>query len=111
VEKKVVEFRNQLLKASAGGKTSLAGSSRYSTDILIPCLFNSGCVIARSGITCLEINQESLALVHYYDGRVKAVRSEGNTGSDVALGNSPYHRVVLQQEPLSYIFSRISLLN
>jgi UDP-2,3-diacylglucosamine pyrophosphatase LpxH len=110
IEKKVVAFRNELLKVNASKKSSLAGSSRYSTDILIPCLFNSGCTISRSGITCLEISGESLALVHYFDGRVKVARPGESTGPGVVLGNSPYHRVVIQQEPLSYIFSRISLL-
>jgi predicted phosphodiesterase len=110
VEEKVIHFRNQLLKASASRKASLADSSRYSTGILIPCLFNSGCAIAHSGITCLEINQESLALVHYFDERVKAAQPERSTGSSIPLDNSPYRRVVLQREPLSYIFSRISLL-
>ena len=110
VEQKVVAFRNQLLKASASRKANLAGSSRYSTDILIPCLFNSGCVIGRSGITCLEISGESLGLVHYFDGRVKVARPEESSGPGLALGSSPYHRVVIQQEPLAYIFSRISLL-
>ncbi len=110
VEKKVVAFRNQLLKANANRKASLAGSSRYSTDLLIPCLFNSGCVISPGGMTCLEISGESLALVHYYDERVKAARPGESTGPGVVLGSSPYHRLVLQQEPLSYIFSRISLL-
>jgi hypothetical protein len=31
-------------------------------------------------------------------------------GPGVVPGDSPYHRVVIHQEPLSYIFSRISLL-
>jgi len=110
VEKKVMAFRNQLLQANTNRKASLAGSSRYSTDILIPCLFNSGCVISPGGMTCLEISGESLALVHYFDGRVKVPRSGESTGPGVGLGDSPYHRVVIHQEPLSYIFSRISLL-
>ncbi len=110
VEKKVVTFRNQLLKMNASRKAGLAGSSRYSRDILIPCLFNSGCVIGHSGITCLEISQESLTLVHYFDERVKMARTGESAGPGVALGTSPYRRAVIQQEPLSYIFSRISLL-
>jgi hypothetical protein len=61
-------------------------------------------------MTCLEISGESLALVHYYNERVKAARPGESTGPGVVLGSSPYHRLVLQQEPLSYIFSRISLL-
>jgi hypothetical protein len=88
-----------------------ANDSLYNDTICVPCLFNSGCAIGKRGVTALEIVDERIALVHWYDEARGARQRLGAAGSHAArLQGTPYHRVVLKQDHLSYLFSRLKLL-
>jgi hypothetical protein len=97
----------------------------------VPCLFNSGCAVGKRGFTALEIEDERIALVHWFDRRRSdrhLRRAPGPTGvfgvSDVGLeetpdrsplppeqlGDSDFFRLVLNRDSLDYIFTRIRLL-
>jgi len=82
----------------------------YHEGPLLPCLFNSGCGIGRHGITALEFAEGRAALVYWVDRRRsgKYVASEGYDPQP--LEGSHYCRVVLKEEDLDYIFTRIRLL-
>jgi predicted phosphodiesterase len=109
-EKKLLAYRDELIKLNQGKRDSLLGYSLYNANILIPCLFNSGCVIGSRGITCIEIAYEQIALVHYFDKRIKSVSTAD--GREVQqLGESNYYKVVINQEKLDYIFTRIKFLS
>jgi UDP-2,3-diacylglucosamine pyrophosphatase LpxH len=85
-------------------------SSLYNTRFLVPCLFNSGCVIGKRGITALEIGGDEIALVHWFDKTVSSKYFSPNGDRPVQLGNTTFYRTVLKQDVLSYIFTRIQLL-
>jgi UDP-2,3-diacylglucosamine pyrophosphatase LpxH len=109
-EKILLAYRDELVRLSQSKTESLLGYSLYNANILIPCLFNSGCVIGRRGITCLEIADEQIALVHYFDKNVKTVTAEG--GKQVEqIANSNFYKVIINQERLDYIFTRIKFLS
>jgi predicted phosphodiesterase len=105
--------------------------SLYNSRFLVPCLFNSGCAVGKRGFTALEIEDERIALVHWFDRRRSdrhLRRAPGPTGvfgvSDVGLeetpdrsplppeqlGDSDFFRLVLNRDSLDYIFTRIRLL-
>lgn len=109
-EKKLLAYRDELIKLNQGKRDSLLGYSLYNANILIPCLFNSGCVIGSRGITCIEIASEQIALVHYFDKRIKSV-SAGEGKQTEQLGDSDYYKVIINQEQLDYIFTRIKFLS
>lgn len=82
----------------------------YLTTALLPCLFNSGCGIGRHGVTGIEIVHGRIALVYWVDrGRTDKYFDAEGYGPQ-RLGDSDYYRVVLKEEDLDYIFTRINLL-
>lgn len=83
----------------------------YNTIFHIPCLFNSGCVIGKRGMTCLEIENGMIRLVHWFDEKTSKKYLQ-NTGYDAKkLSGTDYYRMVINEESLDYIFTRINLLS
>lgn len=93
-----VELEQLLAKR---GRTE--GGTLYNSPLLVPCLFNSGCCIGRRGLTGLEIADGRIVLVHWFDHSRSEREGE-------ALEGTPYHREVLEQESLAYLFTRVRLL-
>ena len=77
---------------------------------MVPCIFNSGCVIGKKGITAIEITKGKIALVHWFDRRKSQKYLDYNGYVPVQLGDSEYYRVVFKEDDLNYIFARIKLL-
>lgn len=84
--------------------------SLYNANLLVPCLFNSGCVLGKHGMTCLEIENGQMKLVYWFDSRRSRHYLRYRRYGAEQLGPEPYYRVVLKQDNLDYIFSRIRLL-
>ncbi len=85
--------------------------SLYRTVPPVPCLFNSGCAIGRSGITALEISGGSIRLVHWFDrSRTQRYLEKKNGYRPEPLGGTPYYRLVLKEETLDYVFTLIRLM-
>jgi len=82
----------------------------YTSPLLVPCLFNSGCCIGRRGITGLEIADGSIALVHWFDRNRSERFLESQERAAEPLEDGPYHRVVLEQDSLAYLLTRVRLL-
>jgi UDP-2,3-diacylglucosamine pyrophosphatase LpxH len=101
-------LKEELISITAKKKNYIP--SIYDTHLTVPCLFNSGCVIAKRGITGIEIAGGSIALVHWFDNRVSERYVNDPLIATERLDKSSYYRAVLKKEPLNYIFSRIKLL-
>lgn len=84
--------------------------SLYNTKLHIPTLFNSGCVIGKSGITAIEIDRGQISLVHWFDRNKNQKYLKYHHPKPTALPRSPYYRIVLNSDQLTYIFTRINLL-
>lgn len=78
--------------------------------MIIPCLFNSGCVIDKKGINCLEIDRGNIALVAWYDERDNRSNLTYNPVTHKRMEGTTYSRVRLKKDSLNYIFTRINLL-
>lgn len=82
----------------------------YNSIFHIPCLFNSGTVIGKRGMTCLEIENGSIRLVHWFDKNISKKYLMQSGYDPMPLAGTDYYRMVINEEQLDYIFSRIKLL-
>jgi predicted phosphodiesterase len=76
-------------------------------DVLVPCLFNSGCAVGKRGLTVLEIKKGKLALSFWSDP-LRSQRWQGEYKASTTLPGAL--RFVLRRESLDYLFGRIELL-
>ena len=82
----------------------------YNTIFHIPCLFNSGCVIGKRGMTCLEIENGMIRLVHWFDENTSKKYLQQTGYEPERLGETDYYRTIINQESLDYVFTRIKFL-
>ena len=76
-------------------------------DVLVPCLFNSGCAVGKRGFTALELRKGRLALVFWSDPQ----RSQRWLAEYKPATTLPEAwRFILRKERLDYLFSRVELL-
>lgn len=110
IKSRLRAYRDELTNLLKIKQNSLMREGLYSTGVLVPCLFNSGCVIGKRGITSIEITNAEIALVYYFDRNIsnKHLREDGENA--VQMGETDYYRLVIQKESLDYIFTRIKLL-
>ena len=87
-------------------------SLTYSKGIPVPCLFNTGCAIGKRGITGIEINSETISLVHWFDSRISSRFLFDTEMKPSPLPDNPsIHRVILRKDKLDYIADSINLLS
>ena len=109
-EAKIRDYHQELQYLIKKSKMKDHRSSLYNSDRLVPCTFNSGCVIGKKGITAIEITDGNIALVHWFDRRNSIKYFNCNGYHPEQLGESDYFRVVIKEDSLDYIFARIQLL-
>ncbi|MBV6646601.1 MAG: metallophosphoesterase family protein [Cyclobacteriaceae bacterium] len=83
----------------------------YNTLFHIPCLFNSGTVIGKRGITCIEIEDGNISLVHWFDKNISKKYLQQTGYAPEQLDNSDCYRMVINRDTLNYIFTRIHFLS
>jgi UDP-2,3-diacylglucosamine pyrophosphatase LpxH len=83
----------------------------YNQTFHIPCLFNSGCVIGKRGMTCLEIENGHISLVHWFNKKIDRKYLINNGYDAQQLGKTDFYRMVINREDLNYIFARIKYLS
>ena len=83
----------------------------YNTLFHIPCLFNSGCVVGKRGMTCLEIEDSKIRLVHWFDKKISKKYLKQSGYQPEQLGDSDFYRMVINEESLHYVFTRIKFLS
>jgi len=79
-------------------------------NITIPSLFNSGCTIGKRGITALEIEANTIRLVGWYSGKQHPKFASDFDSTPTELETTGFSRIILNEESLDYIFSRLHLL-
>lgn len=110
VESRVAELKAELEIIRESEKDDRSHDSLYRDNLLVPSLFNSGTVLGKWGITCLEMAEGKLRLVYWYDSTRKHRYRRFRELAPEPLLDTPYRRIVIKEEELSYIFSRIQLL-
>lgn len=109
IRTEIDRLQQELLHTNRNVKTEAARRSLYNADFVVPCLFNSGCVLGKRGMTALEIRGGRICLVHWFDAlrNRNALRRHPSARN---LTGTSYYRVVLKEDSLDYVFSRIGLL-
>lgn len=93
-----------------GGKEHTI-SSLYSETIILPCVFNSGTVVGKRGMTSIEIAEGNIALVHWMDKTIKKKYLDTNSIYYHKLDGTDISRYILKHDTLDYLFSKIRLLS
>ncbi|MEO9872553.1 metallophosphoesterase [Ekhidna sp.] len=83
----------------------------YNTLFHIPCVFNSGCVVGKRGMTCLEIEDDKIRLVHWFDKKISKKYLKQSGYKTERLGDTDFYRLIMNEESLHYIFTRIKFLS
>jgi predicted phosphodiesterase len=110
LEQRLARLKEEYSKLQRKDRQVRSAENLYHDGPLLPCLFNSGCGIGRHGITAIEIVRGRVALVYWFDRHKSAKYIESEGYQPQQLGDSDYFRVVLKEEDLDYIFTRINLL-
>lgn len=84
--------------------------SLYGRDLLLPCLFNSGCAVGKKGITAIEIENGRISLAYWFEEGKEKKYLEREAGPASPLESTPYRRSVVAIEGLGDVFARMDLL-
>ncbi|NTW51011.1 MAG: metallophosphoesterase [Chlorobiaceae bacterium] len=108
IEDEIVRLKEELDGCYRKGFRKSLRSGRYG-NITIPSIFNSGCAIGKRGVTAIEIEDGMIRLVQWHNGQLHKRVSNG-ASSLQEPEECGLFRVVLNEDRLDYIFSRIRLL-
>ena len=85
--------------------------SLYNENLVVPSLFNSGCVIGKRGMTVLELDGSGkISLAHWFDRRRSRKYLQYEPYETTQLEDTDYFRVEMQTDSLDYVLSRVKLL-
>jgi predicted phosphodiesterase len=110
IKKNIKQQKKELKKYFKEHKDYSYQNYVYNSLFHIPVLFNSGCVVGKRGMTCLEIEGDKIRLVHWFDKKISKKYLNQTAYKPKQLGNSDFYRMVIKEESLQYIFTRIKLL-
>jgi predicted phosphodiesterase len=110
LEAKLARLKKEFGKLQQKDRRARHAENLYHDGPLLPCLFNSGCGIGRHGVTAIEIVRGRAALVYWFDRRKSAKYFASEEYRPQQLDDSDFFRVLLKEEDLDYIFTRINLL-
>jgi predicted phosphodiesterase len=106
----VAALRTDLGKLKRFERRDVLRQSLYGDELPVPCLFNSGSAISRTGINALELDDTAIALVYWFtEGEGKKFISRGHYDIEKLKGTR-YRRAVLNRDRLDYIRARMELL-
>lgn len=80
------------------------------SNVVIPCVFNSGCVVGKRGITGIELTGTDISLVYWFDKTVSSKYVSYHGSKAMELSGTQYFRAVINSDSLDYVFTRIKLL-
>lgn len=103
-------YKEELSSIYKGHREYGLRSGLYNLEIMVPSLFNSGCVIGKRGITGIEIAGGMISLIHWFDSTRSSKYFNYDGLNPEQLEDTNYYRMPLKEDYLEYIFSRIELL-
>ncbi len=109
IEMKISAMKIELDACYKQGKKIGLRSGLYN-NLTIPSVFNSGCAIGKRGITALEIEGSKIRLVYWYNGKQSRKFTSDRDNRPMELGSTGFSRIVLNEDSLEYVFSRLHLL-
>lgn len=110
IQAEIKSHKKELKKYYRENKDHSYQNYVYNTLFHIPCVFNSGCVVGKRGMTCLEIEGDKIRLVHWFDEKISEKYLLKSGYQPKKLPNTDFYRLVMNEESLHYIFTRIKFL-
>lgn len=111
IKNSILAYKNELKKYQKDNESLKVLDLIYHDIFHVPCLFNSGTVIGKRGMTCLEIDDYHIRLVHWFDKKISKKYLKQTGYAPEQLGKTDFYRMVINEEPLDYIFTRIKFLS
>jgi len=111
IETEIRDHKEELKKIRRRDHSFGIHHAIYNTDIIVPCVFNSGSGIGKRGITGIEIMNGKISLIHWFDRRRREKYYRHYENFPVQLGHTPYFKMTMRKASLDYIFTRIRLLS
>ncbi|MGB9702602.1 MAG: metallophosphoesterase [Candidatus Kapaibacteriota bacterium] len=109
--RKIEYIKNELITATKINYSLNSVGSVYNDEILVPCLFNSGAVTGKRGITALEIKNGKIKLVYWFDlNRSQRYLEDYRNVQTRHIPNTNFYKAILRKTRLDYIFTRIKVL-
>jgi UDP-2,3-diacylglucosamine pyrophosphatase LpxH len=106
----ILLYKDELENLERREKNSPESSFYHSEDLVLPNLFNSGAVMGKNGATGIEIERGNIRLVHWFDEASRTRKSYMRSLPAENLPGTSFHRRLIRQDHLEYIFNRITLL-
>lgn len=110
IERTIESHRAELATIDVEEDPTATVASLYNANLVVPCMFNSGTVIGKRGMTCLELGGGQISLVHWFDDTRSDKYLRYASYHTEQLADTDYHRVEIKSDSLDYIFTRIKLL-
>lgn len=110
IELLLKKHKEELSRLYSYNKQYHERSSIYNSELLVPCLFNSGAVVGKHGLTGIEIKNGKIYLIYWFDVNRSQRYIDYKGVKTRQLNDSNYFKAVLKKESLDYIFNRIKLL-
>ncbi len=111
IEKEIKYCKKEIEKHAGRRGKEYSISTLYSEDIIVPCVFNSGSVIGKRGMTSIEIADGDISLVHWYSSEIDKKYVKRELDYIMKLEGTDYTRHILKHDSLDYIFTRIRFLS
>lgn len=111
IESAIESYKDELLKIQEHNGDRNDRESLYNENLVVPTLFNSGCVVGKRGMTVLEIDGAGqISLAHWFDRRRSQKYLKYSSYNATRLGDTDYFRVEIQSDTLDYVLTRVKLL-
>jgi len=110
ITQKIAMLRNEFNNIRQNGENYFLKNGIYGDELLVPCLFNSGAVIGKRGMTALEIKKGKIYLVYWFDSNKSKRYLNYDNVKSKQFKSTHYYKAILKKESLDYIFNRIKLL-
>ncbi len=92
-------------------KNKVSRSLYEREELLVPCMFNSGCATSRHGYTAIEIEGSSISLVYWTKTGSARPYLEREAMRQDGLAGTPWVRYTLASDSLEYVMARAKLLS
>jgi UDP-2,3-diacylglucosamine pyrophosphatase LpxH len=110
IAKEVANLRYELGKLKRSERRDILRQSLYGDEFPIPCLFNSGSAIGKKGINAIELDNQNISLVYWYnEGEGKQFVSRGGYNI-TGIKDSFARKAILNEDKLEYVEAKIRLL-
>lgn len=107
----IKKYKKELIKTYRQDRKAFYKKNIYNTIFTLPSLFNSGCGIGKRGISGIEMQDGKIRLIHWFDKKISKKYLKSYGFEPEKLHGTDYYRMVINEESLDYIFSRIQLLS